>query len=293
MTTHQSAIFEESHAHHLYLEFQTPVVTGALPGAKLLAEPVSRVHETFAFSSKVLDGIDHRLVPEDLKPFETIVGSDDKSAPSTQRDIFIWIQSNQRDEVFARGLAWTHALRNIAELKQEEHGFLFRDNRDLTGFIDGTSNPKDNDRLEVALLASGSHSGGSYVMTQRWLHDLTAFHALDVEEQERVIGRTKKSSIELDEEHIPSDSHVSRTEIRREGSEVEIYRRSTPTGDLTDAGLYFLAFSADLRRFTWILESMFGKTEDSICDHLLSYSKPLTGSFYFAPNIQALSRIFA
>ena len=130
-------------------------------------------------------------------------------------------------------------------------------------------------------------------MTQRWLHDLPAFHSLDVEEQERVIGRTKKSSIELDEEHMPSDSHVSRTEIKREGSEVEIYRRSTPTGYLSDAGLYFLAFSADLRRFTWILESMFGKTEDSICDHLLTYSKPLTGSFYFAPNMQALSRIFA
>ncbi len=293
MTNHQAAIFEESHAHHLYLEFETPVITGALPGAELLATPVSRVHETLAFSGKVLDGIDHRLVPPELKPFEAIVGRDELVAPATQGDVFVWIQSNQRDEVFARGLAWTQALDSVAQLKQEEHGFLFRDSRDLTGFIDGTSNPKDDERLEVALIDSGSHEGGSYVMTQRWLHDLAAFHAQAIEKQERVIGRTKKSSIELDEEHMPPDSHVSRTEIEREGSEVEIYRRSTPTGGLTDAGLFFLAFSAELRRFNWILESMLGKTEDNVRDQLLTFTKPVTGSFYFAPNMLALNHIFA
>lgn len=293
MSVHQSAIFEEGHAHHLYLEFETPIVTGALPGADLLATPVSRVHETFAFSGKVLDGIDHRLVPPDLKPFEEIAGRDDKVAPATQGDVFVWIQSNQRDEVFARGLAWAQTLGDVAQLKHEEHGFLFRDSRDLTGFIDGTANPKENDRLDVALIPSGPHAGGSFVLTQRWLHDLSAFHAQEIEDQERVIGRTKKSSIELEKELMPPDSHVSRTEIEREGHEVEIYRRSTPTGGLTDAGLYFLAFSGELRRFSWILESMFGRTNDELRDHLLTFTKPLSGSFYFAPNVQALKRIFA
>ena len=293
MPVHQSAIFEEGHAHHLYLEFETPVVTGALPGAALLASHVSRVHETFAFSGKVLDKIDHRLVPPELTPFEPIFGLDDKMAPATQSDVFIWIQSNQRDEVFARGLAWTQALTNVAQLKLEEHGFLFRDSRDLTGFIDGTSNPKDDERLEVALIPSGVHAGGSFVLTQRWTHDLAAFHAQQPEEQERVIGRTKKSSVELDAEHMPPNSHVSRAEIERENAEVEIYRRSTPTGSMTDAGLYFLAFSSELQRFTWILESMFGKSEDRVQDRLLSFTKPMTGSFYFAPNLQALTRIFA
>lgn len=292
MSVHQSAIFEEGHAHHLYLEFDTPTVTSALPGANLLATPVSRVHETFAFSGKVLDGIDHRLVPPNLKPFEEIVGRDNNVAPATQGDVFIWIQSNQRDEVFARGLAWTRALADFAQLKNEEHGFLFRDSRDLTGFIDGTSNPKDEERHNVALIPSGAHAGGSFVLTQRWLHDLSAFHAQEIEDQERVIGRTKKSSIELEEEHMPPDSHVSRTEIEREGSEIEIYRRSTPTGGLTDAGLYFLAFSAELQRFTWILESMFGSSKDGLRDHLLTFTRPLSGSFYFAPNVQALRHIF-
>ena len=293
MTDHQAAIFEESHAHHLYLEFEIPVVTGALPGADLLTRPVSRVYETFAFSGKVLDGIDHRLAPAELKPFETIVGQDNKTAPATQRDVFIWIQSNQRDEVFARGLKWTQVLRDVAQLKLQEHGFLFRDNRDLTGFIDGTSNPQEQERQAVALIPTGTHADGSYVLTQRWLHDLTTFNAQEVEEQERVIGRTKKSSVELDEEHMPPDSHVSRAELEHEGSEVKIYRRSTPTGGMTDAGLYFLAFSAELHRFSWILESMLGKTKDGLRDRLLTFTKPLTGSFYFAPNLQALHRIFA
>ena len=293
MSLHQAAIFEDGHAHHLYLEFATPVVTGSLPGASLLAAPVSRVHETFAFSGKVLDGIDHRLVPSELVPFETINGQDEKVAPATQGDVFIWIQSNQRDEVFARGLSWTTTLADVAELKSEEHGFLFRDSRDLTGFIDGTSNPVGHERHEVALIPSGAHTGGSFVLTQRWVHDLATFHALEVEDQERVIGRTQKSSIELEPEHMPPDSHVSRTVIEREGSEIEIYRRSTPTGGMNDAGLYFLAFSAELRRFTWILESMFGETKDGLRDQLLTYSKPQTGSFYFAPNAQTLRRIFA
>lgn len=292
MTDHQSAIFEESHAHHLYLEFEIPVVTGALPGADLLARPVSRVHETFAFSGKVLDGIDHRLTPSGLKPFETIVGQEDKIAPATQHDVFVWIQSNQRDEVFARGLEWTRVLRDVTQLKLEEHGFLFRDRRDLTGFIVGTSNPQGDERQEVALIPSGGHAGGSFVLTQRWSHDLAAFHAQEVDEQERVIGRTKKGGTELDEERMRPDSHVSRTAIQHEGSEVKIYRRSTPTGGMTNAGLYFLAFSAELQRFTRILESMFGKTNDGLRDHLLTFTKPLTGSFYFAPNEQALRRIF-
>ena len=293
MTSHQPAIFEENHAHHLYLEFEAPVITGALPGADLLATPVSRVLEAFAFSGKVLDGIDHRLVPAEFEPFVETVGKDDKFAPGTQCDVFVWIQSNQRDEVFARGLAWTQALGYVAQLKYEEHGFLFRDSRDLTGFINRTSNPKDDDRFEVALMQSGVHAGGSHVMTQRWLHELTAFLAQDVEAQERVFGRTKKNSLELDPEHMPPDSHVSRTRLARDGSAVEIYRRSTPVGGMNDPGLFFLAFSAEQRRFSRILESMFGNDKDGISDQLLTFSKPVTGSFYFAPNMQALSRIFA
>ena len=264
-----------------------------MPGADLLARPTVRVHETFAFSDRLLDAIDHRLVPPELQPFASIEGADGFTAPSTQGDVFIWIQSNQRDEVFARGLAWTQALSNVGDLSIEEHGFLYRDSRDLTGFIDGTANPKDDAREKTALIDSGEHAGGSFVLTQRWVHNLKAFNQLEIHEQERTIGRTKKDSVQLDDAEMPSDSHVSRTEIVRDGNAVEIYRRSAPTGGMTDPGLYFLAFSADPRRFTWLLESMLGKAEDGERDRLLTYSKPISGSFYFAPNMHALHRVFA
>ena len=293
MINHQTSIFEVDNAHHLFLEFDVPAVTGPFPGGELLVKPTPRTYETFAFSGNVLDGIDHRLVPEELESFETIDGGDNRVAPATQGDVFIWIQGNQRDEVFARGLVWTQVLNSSARLKREEHGFLFRDSRDLTGFIDGSANPRDNMRLEAALIPSNAYAGGSFVLTQRWQHDLQKFHALSVEAQEGVIGRTKKSSIELDEERMPPNSHVSRTDIKRDGKAVKIYRRSTPTGGVSNPGLFFLAFSADLRRFKWLLDSMYGNSDDGINDRLLEYSKPLSSSFYFAPNVRALNRIFA
>lgn len=292
MNGYQPAIFEEGNAHHLFLEFATPSVTGPLPGGWLLQEPVPRLHETFAFSAIVLDAIDHRLTPEGLIPFKEIHGVAGFHAPATQGDIFIWIQGNQRDEVFARGLAWTQALESVTELDREEHGFLFRDNRDLTGFIDGSANPTADARFETALLTSGTHAAGSFVFTQRWHHNLAKFHELGAEAQEKVIGRTRKSGIELKADEMPRDSHTNRTNIKRNGKAVKIYNRSVPTGGMLKPGLFFLAFAAELPRFTWLLESMFGTCGDGCHDQWLSYSTPLSGSFYFAPNQQALSRVF-
>ena len=289
---YQESIFSESHAHHLFLEFELSSITGPLPGREILETTTPRVYTTIACSGKVLDGIDHRLTPELLKPFKTIVSKSGASAPSKQRDLFIWIQSNQRDEVFAQGLLWTEVLKEHTAQLTEEHGFLFRDSRDLTGFIDGSANPKDDKRMEAALIPSGVHADGSFVLTQRWQHRLSDFNQLSVPEQEQVIGRTKKDSVELQGDEQPANSHVSRTDIQRDNNPVKIYRRSTPTGSVQKPGLFFLAFSAELKRFDWLLQSMFGNTEDGIQDHLLTYSKALAGSYYIAPNQQTLKRIF-
>ena len=287
MADHQTSIFEENTAHHLFLEFDLPVVTGPLPGNDLLATPIPRVYETFAFSERMLDGIDHRLVAPSLESCERFVEHSEIDMVANQGDMFLWIHGNQRDEVFARGLAWIEKLGEIAELKTEEHGFLYRDNRDLSGFIYGSANPQNQDGLSTALIPTGSHAGGSFVFTQKWLHDLREFRDLEVEQQEQVIGRTKKSSAELDADRMAVDSHVSRMQMQS----IEIYRRSVPAGGLTDAGLFFLGFSAELQRFKQLLIAMFGMAPDGIRDRLLDYSQPRGGSFYFAPNTRALRRI--
>jgi putative iron-dependent peroxidase len=170
--------------------------------------------------------------------------------------------------------------------------FVYRDSRDLTGFIDGSANPKDDDRYAAALIPQDRPgAGGSIVMTQKWIHDLDAFQRLPVRDQERVIGRTKEDSIELDEDEMPEDSHVSRTDVKVDGTALKIYRRSTPFGRVEGHGLYFVAFACERRRIEIPLKRMFGLSDDRIHDRLTSFSRAVSGSYWFAPNEQALASL--
>ena len=292
MTSYQSGIFAEGNAHHIYLEFRVDDDCTSLPNSDLVSDPFPDGEQVIGFGSTLLSRIDPGYAPDGLKPFETIRGMDDKVAPATQRDLFVWIQGSRRDECFLRALEWRDALGSVANIEQEEHGFVFRDSRDLTGFVDGSANPKGDKRQEAVIIPNGPHQGGTFVLGQRWIHNLSKFHAETVHNQEKIIGRTKVDSIEFEGDDQPPNSHVSRTDIKRGEEPVKIFRRSTPTGSVRDAGLYFLAFSAELWRFQYLLESMFGLTGDNIRDRLLSYSKPISGGFFFAPSRQHLIELF-
>ena len=297
MIDHQAGIFREGTAHHIFLEFSflefsVPGVPATLPGGALAAAPVASGEQVIGFGAGLMARLPASSPPPGLADFTAVEGRG-RSAPAAQRDLFIWLHGEARDELFARALAWRDALAGVARLAAEEHGFRFRDSRDLTGFVDGSANPKDGARLAAALIDAGAHAGGSFIMAQRWVHDLAGFGALAVADQERVIGRTKADSIELAGAAMPPDSHVSRTDLKRGGAAVKIYRRSSPVGGLADAGLYFLAFSADPDRFRWLLESMYGLTGDGYRDRLLSHSRPVTGSFFYAPPPQTLLAAFA
>ena len=283
---HQAGIFQTGTSHHIFLEFSCSETPAQLPGRDLLAEDGSQV---IAFGKRLADGLAALAAPSGARDFTTVAGmSGAASAPATQHDIFIWLQGNERDELFATALAWRDALAPVANVAAENHGFLFRDSRDLTGFVDGTGNPKGDARMEAALISADAHAGGSFVLAQRWVHDLGAFGALPVADQERVIGRTKPDSVELTPDIMPPDAHVARTDLPG----TKIYRRSTPVGGVCDPGLFFLAFSADMDRYRILLESMFGLAEDGRLDHLLSYTTPISGSFYYAPPATALAAAF-
>ncbi len=289
MIDHQAGIFRENTAHHIFLEFSFLEfsVRGApalLPGRPLALAPVADGEQVIGFGRGLMAGLRSpgSSPPPALADFSAVAGRG-KSAPASQRDLFIWLHGEARDELFARALDWRDALSGVARLEAEEHGFRFRDSRDLTGFVDGSANPKEDARLSAALVQAGPYAGGSFVLAQRWIHDLAGFGALAVADQERVIGRTKADSIELTGDAMPPDSHVSRTDIKRGGEAVKIYRRSSPVGRVADAGLYFLAFSADPNRFRWLLESMYGLAEDGLSDQLLGHSQPVTGSFFYTP----------
>ncbi len=129
------------------------------------------------------------------------------------------------------------------------------------------------------------------MLSQKGVHDLEAFGALPVAEQERAIGRIKADSIELVGAAMPTDSHVSRTDVKVDGVAQKIYRRSTPFGGVAEHGLYFLAFARELARFEVQLRRMFGVSEDGLHDRLMAFFRPITGSYWFAPSEDALTRL--
>ena len=292
MARWQAGVLQDDSAHHIFLEFTVYGAPASLPGRGLAASPVPDGAQVVAFGAGLLDGLSAVPAPEGAADFTAIAGVNGLSAPATQRDLFIWLHGKRRDELFVRALAWRKALLEVADLSGEEHGFRFRDSCDLTGFVDGSANPKGDARRTAAIIGEGDHAGGSFVMAQRWVHDLASFNALPVADQERVIGRTKADSVELEGDAMPPNSHVSRTDIKRAGQAVKLYRRSAPVGGVRDPGLYFLAFSADWNRFRWLLDSMYGLADPGLRDRLLSYSKPISGSFFYAPPAEAMLAAF-
>ena len=282
---HQPGIFLQGASHHIFLEFDCAEPPARLPGGDLLAEDGSQV---IAFGKRLADHLAGFAPPPGMRDFKTVAGARGFHAPGSQRDLFIWLQGDVRDELFATALAWRDALAPVAELAADNQGFLFRDSRDLTGFVDGSGNPKGDARAAAALIGEGPHAGGSFVFAQRWVHNLRAFGALPVADQERVIGRTKPDSVEFTPDIMPSDAHVARTDLPG----TKIYRRSTPVGGVRDAGLFFLAFSADLKRYRILLDSMFGLAGDRRTDRLLNYTTPTSGGYYYAPPATDLRAAF-
>jgi len=129
------------------------------------------------------------------------------------------------------------------------------------------------------------------VLAMRWVHDLAAFNRLPRAEQEHVIGRTKLDRVKLPADEKPLNAHISRVETYVDGSELEIFRRSVPYGTATEHGLYFLAFSAERRRYDLLLARMFGTAPDRVRDRLTDFSRPVMGAYYFAPSLNALGEL--
>ena len=308
MTTPQPGIFALGTRSHYHLELE---VHPDAP-AEAIIEALGRLREpavTAGGTNLVLGfgpALWRRLAPADapdeLHDFEPIDGLDGHRAPATQHDIWVWVHGTGEDIVLDVARAVGAALAPVADLRLGQPCFVYKDSRDLTGFIDGTANPRVDEAAEVALVPDGQPgAGGSFVIAQRWVHDLTAFAELSVEDQQRVFGRTKPDSVELEGDAKPANAHISRVEIHdAAGEERPIFRRSTPYGTVQEVGLYFLGFSADLSRFTAMLHAMFGvgsgdagagAGEDGIRDRLTDFSTPVTGSFFFSPSIDALASI--
>jgi putative iron-dependent peroxidase len=210
-------------------------------------------------------------------------------APATQHDVLIHILSLRHDVNFSVAQAALEAFGDAIEVKSEVHGFRWVEERDLSGFVDGTENPAGVEtRRDVAVIADGTDAGGSYVFVQRWEHNLKQLNRMSIPDQEMMIGRTKEANEEIDGDDRPETSHLTRVDLKENGKGLKIVRQSLPYGTASGThGLYFCAYCARLYNIEQQLLSMFGDT-DGKRDAMLRFTKPVTGGYYFAPSLDKL-----
>ena len=295
MRVAQSGIFALGTGSHSYMEFD--LLAGGEPLALVQAIANLREPSTTTGGVNLVAGFRPSLwrqvapqdIPADVRDFDQPVrGVDGYSMPATQHDLFLWAAGHAYDKVFDVTREAVKALASVATIVSEVAGWTYKENRDLTGFIDGTENPSLLEAPEVALIPPQSPgAGGSVVLIQKWLHDAAAFEALPVEAQEKVIGRTKDTSVELEEEVRGPTSHVSRNVIVEDGAEQHIFRRNTPFGNATEHGTMFIGFSRDQHRLARMLARMAG-AEDGIRDALTLYTTAVSGAYYFVPSVESL-----
>ena len=255
--------------------------------------PNAQIKTAVAFGPELWSKL-YEQAPAGFKQLEPIQGS--FNMPVVPADVLIHIASARADICFALSQSFFEGIRDQVEVLDERVCFRYFDGRDITGFIDGTENPQfPDDRAEVALLGedAGIFQDGSFIFAQRYAHNLDKWKKLKVDAQEQVMGRTKLESIELDNEVKPASAHIARTVVEDEGGEeMEILRHSLPYGDgRGDQGLFFIAYTKDLKIIDAMLVRMFGTSGDGIHDRLLHFVTPMDGAYYFAPSEELLEEV--
>jgi putative iron-dependent peroxidase len=271
-------------------------VAAALPA--LTDEAAGRLSESalvsaIAFGAAVWPRLfGTRRPPAALVPFKT-TGDGLRLAPGTPADLFIHIHSSRHDANFALAREVMGRLGDAVTLVEEIHGFRTLGGRDLIGFVDGTENPHGEARAKVALVGEEDpdFAGGSYVHLQRYVHDLRRWERLAVPQQEEIVGRTKADDLELDDEVKPPSAHIARVVIEEDGEELEILRHGLPYGTTAEHGLYFVAYGSSPLPFRKMLNRMVRPDGAGHYDHLLDFSRPVTGAAFFAPSLDFLETI--
>jgi putative iron-dependent peroxidase len=233
--------------------------------------------------------------PADLHPFRELAGPRHR-AVSTPGDLLFHIRHDRMDMCFEFATQVMSRLAGAVTVADEVHGFRFFDERDLLGFVDGTENPVGASAAVAAITgdADPEFAGGSYVIVQKYLHDMEAWNALHVEEQERVIGRGKLSDIEMPDEIKPPDSHVAvNTIIDPDGTQRQILRANMPFGELGrgEFGTYYIGYAATPGVTEQMLASMFIGRSPGNYDRILDFSTAVTGGLFFAPSADFLDSL--
>ena len=228
-------------------------------------------------------------IPEQLHEFREIRGAK-HSAPSTPGDLILHLRAASVDMCWELARIVMDRLANVATVVDETHGFKFFDNRDLLGFVDGTENPENSDAENAVHISTPSTSpyiNGSYLIVQKYLHDMNAWRKLPVAEQEKVIGRSKQDDIEMDDDAKPANSHIALANV---GDEFKVVRDNMPFGraGANEMGTYFIAYARTFSTVKKMLDNMFIGNPESNYDRILDFSTAHTGTLFFVPSMDML-----
>ncbi|HEY5970771.1 MAG TPA: Dyp-type peroxidase [Pseudoxanthomonas sp.] len=249
-----------------------------------------------AFGSTAWDRLFGQPRPRELHPFREIKGVHD--AVSTPGDILFHIRAARMDLCFELAARIMSRIGDAVSTADEVHGFKYFDERDLLGFVDGTENPVDQDAVDAAIIGDEDpgFAGGSYVITQKYLHDLNAWNKLTVEVQERIIGREKLSDTEFPDAEKATFAHNVLTSIEdKDGMQLKIVRDNMPFGEVGkgEFGTYFIGYARSPGRTEKMLENMFVGNPPGNYDRLLDVSKAVTGTLFFVPTATFLENVQA
>ncbi|EKT4524181.1 Dyp-type peroxidase [Pseudomonas putida] len=226
-----------------------------------------------------------------LHPFREI-GTGERVAVATPGDILLHIRAEQMDLCFELAAQVMKRLGAAVTVVDEVQGFRYFDMRSIIGFVDGTENPSGREVAKFTLVGNEDPPfvGGSYVLVQKYLHDMTGWNALSTADQENIIGRTKLSDIELDASVKPSCSHSALTTLDKDGQEVKILRDNMPFGrpGAGEFGTYFIGYARSPAPIEEMLENMFIGKPPGNYDRLLDYSRAVTGGLFFVPSAMFL-----
>ena len=230
--------------------------------------------------------------PAELHPFRDLQGAKHQ-AVATPGDLLFHLRASQMDLCFEYATQVMNRLAGTVTVRDEVHGFRYFDERDLMGFVDGTESPGGRAGEAAALVGAedSDFTGGSYVIVQKYLHDMDAWNALATEEQERVIGRSKLSDIEMPDDVKPANSHVAlNTIVDPDGTERQILRANMPFGSAGSGefGTYYIGYAASVSVTERMLENMFIGYPPGNYDRILDFSTASTGTLFFAPSADFL-----
>jgi putative iron-dependent peroxidase len=225
--------------------------------------------------------------PAGLHPFKEIKAGP-RHAVATPGDVLFHIRATRMDLCFELATHIMTRLSDAVTVADEVHGFRYFDERDLLGFVDGTENPTGVAAARAALIGAEdpAFTGGSYVIVQKYLHDLAGWNALPTEEQEKIIGRTKLADIELDDDVKPSYAHNALNVVTVDGEEVKIVRDNMPFGSVADGqyGTYYIGYARSPATTEQMLVNMFVGSPEGNYDRLLDFSQAVTGNLFFVPS---------